>query len=123
MAAEHKFVQDLRMICFPEVHLEPERFHLSRQAPLCSYSHFHFISTNDMGDKKYLTSIHFKEILLSEKGAFVIDKSICLASDLPIFSLQLQLLDQIFHRVVLKNNDVSIKAFKSCSTKSITMKI
>ena len=34
-----------------------------------------------MGDKKYLTSVHFKEILLSEKGAFVIDKAICVASN------------------------------------------
>ena len=112
VAADHKFVQDLQMICFPEVQLEPERFHLSRMDPVCRYSFFHFISTNDMGEKKYLTSIHFKEILLSERGAFVIDKSICVASALPIFSLQRQVLQQIFHRVVLKNNDVSIKAFK-----------
>lgn len=87
VADEHKFVQDLRMICFPEVHLRPERFMLSKEDPLCRCNFFHFIATNDFGNKKYLTSVHFKEILLSEKGAFVIDKSICVASSLPIFSL------------------------------------
>lgn len=40
-----------------------------------------------MGDKKYLTSVNFKEILLCEKGAFVIEKAICVASSQPIFSL------------------------------------
>ena len=87
VAAEHKFVQDLKMICFPEVKLRTERFHLSKMDPLCRHSFIHFISTNDMGEKKYITSVHFKEILLSEKGAFVIDKALCVASNQPIFSL------------------------------------
>ena len=87
VAAEHKFVQDMKMICFPEVRLRAERFHLSRMDPLCRFSFFHFISTSDLGDKKYLTSMHFKEILLSERGAFVIDKAICVASSQPIFTL------------------------------------
>ena len=54
-----------------------------------------------MGEKKYLTSVHFKEILLSERGAFVIDKAVCVASSQPIFSLQKQVLYQIFQKVVL----------------------
>ena len=56
--------------------------------------------------------MHFKEILLSEQGAFVIEKAIILASSQPIFSLQKDILNQIFHKVVLQNNNVSIKAFK-----------
>ena len=68
------------MICFPELSLKTERFKMSNMDPLCRCAFFHFISTNDMGDKKYLTSVHFKEILLSERGAFVIDKAICVAS-------------------------------------------
>ena len=112
VASEHKFVQDLKMICFPEVELKPERFNLSSMDPLCRCSYLHFISTNDMGNKKYLTSVHFKEILLCEKGAFIIDKAICVSSSQPIFSLQKQVLELIFRRVVLRNNDVSIKAFK-----------
>lgn len=51
-------------------------------------------------------------MLLSEKGAFVFDKAICVASSQPIFSLQKQVLQQIFQKVVLHNNNVSIKAFK-----------
>jgi hypothetical protein len=51
VASAHKFCQDLRMICFPEVDLKAERFHLSRMDPLCRCSFFHFISTNDMGEK------------------------------------------------------------------------
>ena len=101
MAADHKFVQDLKMICFPEINLKAERFKLSKMDPLCRCSFFHFIATSDMGDKKYLTSVHFKEILLSEKGAFVIEKAICVASSQPIFSLQKDLLNQVFHKVVL----------------------
>jgi len=93
VADEHKFVQDMRMICFPEAQLQPERFTLSKMDPLCRCNFYHFIATNDMGNKKYLTSVHFKEILLSERGAFVIDKSICVASSLPVFSLQKQLLN------------------------------
>ena len=112
VASEHKFVQDLRMICFPELNLKTERFKMSNMDPLCRCQFFHFISTNDMGDKKYLTSVHFKEILLCEKGAFVIDKAVCVASSQPIFSLQKQVLHQIFQKVVLQNNNVSIKAFK-----------
>lgn len=76
----------------------------------------HFISTNDLGDKKYLTSVCFKEILLCERGAFVIDKSICIASSYPNFSLQKQFLDQIYSRVVNQNNVVSIKAFKEAQS-------
>ena len=87
MAAEHEFVQNLSMICFPEVALKPERFHLSKMDPLCRCAFFHFIITNDLGHKKYITSVHFKEILLSEKGAWVVDKAICVASSQPIFSL------------------------------------
>lgn len=112
VAAEHKFVQDLRMICFPEVELKAERFHLSRSDPICRCSFFHFITTNDLGEKQYLTSVHFKEILLCEKGAFMIPKAVCVASSQPIFSLQKQVLNQIFEKVVLKNNTVSIQAFK-----------
>lgn len=112
VAADHKFVQDLRMICFPELNLRAERFKMSNMDPLCRCSFFHFIATNDMGDKKYLTSVHFKEILLSERGAFVIDKAVCVASSQPIFSLQKQVLHQIYQKVVLQNNNVSIKAFK-----------
>ena len=112
VAAEHKFVQDLKMICFPEMNLKIERFKLSKMDPLCRCNFFHFIATNDMGDKKYLTSVHFKEILLSEQGAFVIEKAIVLASSQPIFSLQKDILNQVFHKVVLQNNNVSIKAFK-----------
>ena len=81
MASDHKFVQDLGIICFPEIELKPERFHLSKMDAICRKSFFHFITTNDMGDKKYLTSVHFKEILLSERGAFVIDKAVCVASN------------------------------------------
>ena len=80
VASDHKFVQDLKMICFPEIKLKPERFNLSNMDPLCRCSFFHFIATNDLGEKKYLTSVHFKEILLSEKGAFVIDKAVTVAS-------------------------------------------
>ena len=96
IASEHKFVQDLKMICFPEQELKTERFHLSNEGLLCRCSFFHFISTSDMGVKKYLTSVHFKEILLCENGAFIIDKAVCVASSQPIFSLQKQVLYQIF---------------------------
>ena len=65
-----------------------------------------------MGDKQYLTSVHFKEILLCERGAFVIPKAICVASSQPVFSLQKQVLSLVYHKVVLQNNNVSIKAFK-----------
>lgn len=93
VADDHKFVQDLKMICFPELELRAERFNLSKMDPLCRCSFFHFIATSDMGEKKYLTSVHFKEILLSEKGAFVVDKAVCVASSWPIFSLQKQVLN------------------------------
>lgn len=57
-----------------------ERFKLMSSDPLCRHSFFHFISTNNMGEKQYLTSVHFKEIMLCEMGAFVIPKAICVAS-------------------------------------------
>lgn len=60
---------------------------------------FHFIITNQDGDKKYISSLLFKvslaifmtlkELILSEKmGAFLVPKSICVVSSKPIFTLQ-----------------------------------
>ena len=77
----------MKWICYPEAQLKPERFHLSKQNDLSRCQFLHFISTNDLGDKKYLTSVQFKEILLCDRGAFVIDKAISIASCYPNFSL------------------------------------
>ena len=46
------------------------------------------LSTNEHAEVTYITSVHFKEIMLCERGAFVIPKSVCVASKQPIFSLQ-----------------------------------
>jgi hypothetical protein len=64
-----------------------------------------------MADKKYLTSMNFKELLLTDHGAWLIPKAILVASTLPIFSLQKQLLELIYHKVIVRNIDVSIKVF------------
>jgi hypothetical protein len=79
---------------------------------LCKANYFHFITTNSLGEQKYLTTINFKEIYLSDTGAYVVYKAILVASSQPIFSLQIQFLDLIYRKVVLKHNDISIKAFK-----------
>jgi len=50
---------------------------------------FHFIITNQDGDKKYITSILFKELFLCDKlGVFIVPKSICVVSNKPVFALQ-----------------------------------
>ena len=100
------------MICFPEISLQIEKFKLSDQDQLCRPHFFHFISTDDGANQKYITSVNFKEILLCDMGAFIIPKAICVASSMPIFSLQKQILFQIFQKVVLLNNSISIKAYR-----------
>lgn len=102
----------MELICFPEIKKCIDPF--SNKYPmdsLCRAHYFHFISTNELAEVTYITSVHFKEIMLCERGAFVIPKAVCVASKQPIFSLQQQLLEQIFNKVVLKNNSVSNKAF------------
>ena len=77
------------LICFPEIKREIHSFNNKYPMDsLCRAHYFHFISTNEHAVVTYITSVHFKEILLCEQGAFVIPKSIMVASKQPIFGLQ-----------------------------------
>lgn len=119
VAEENNYISSLDIICFPQTkfnvesftfeHIRPEN--LDKLKDKFKPSFFHFISTNAIADKKYLTSMNFKEILLSDHGAWIIPKSILVASEQPIFSLQRQLLEHIYHKVILRNIDVSIRVF------------
>ena len=42
---------------------------------LCKANYFHFITTNSLGEQKYLTTINFKEIYLSDTGDYVVYKA------------------------------------------------
>ena len=66
-----------------------------------------------MGQQKYITAMNFKEVMLSDRGAFVAPKSILVASDQPIFTLQCQLLELVFSKVCLQHNSLCIKTYKT----------
>ena len=113
---------NLDIICFPQTKFNVDSFSTNLVTPESidklkekfKPSFFHFISTNAMADKKYLTTMNFKEILLSDLGAWIIPKAILVASKLPIFSLQRQLLEHIYQKVIVRKIDVSIRVF--CET-------
>lgn len=48
---------------------------------LCRSKVFHFITTDALGNQKYITSVNFKELHLSDRGAFVVSKAILVASN------------------------------------------
>ena len=76
------------MICFPQFRKYVENFSPDHHKERISqHSFFHFIATDVNYEQKYLTSMNFNEILLCDRGAFVIPKAICVASTMPIFSL------------------------------------
>jgi hypothetical protein len=116
---DNNYISSLDIICFPKSKSNVESFTLEYLMPENTEklrdkfkpSYFHFISTNAMADKKYLTSMSFKEILLSDHGAWIIPKAILVASKYPIFSLQRQLLEHIYAKVVVRNLDVSMRVF------------
>ncbi len=59
-----------------------------REDELCKMRLFHFIITNEDGDKKYVTSLSFKELVLCENGdKFLVPKSLCVLSSRPVFTL------------------------------------
>eukprot|EP00347_Sterkiella_histriomuscorum_P017091 403350703 len=69
---KHNYVENLIWICFPEG-FSIQAFEKKRDGELCQMKIFHFIITNQDGDKKYITSILFKELFLNEKkGAFIV---------------------------------------------------
>ncbi|CDW85806.1 UNKNOWN [Stylonychia lemnae] len=120
-AKKHNYVDNLSWICFPEGFVV-QSFEKKKDGELCQSKIFHFIITNQDGDKRYITSILFKvflyfcllvqELYLSEKlGAFIIPKSICIVSSKPLFTLQKQLLCMIFQKVILDKNALSIQAY------------
>lgn len=85
---DNRYIQDLELVCFPEIKKTIDKFDQNyTMNDLCRANYFHFISTNEAYQMTYITSVHFKEILLCERGAFVIPKAICVASKQPIFSL------------------------------------
>lgn len=75
---------------------------------------FHFIITNQDGDKKYITSLLFKQLFLSDKhGIFIVPKSFCLVSSKrPVFALHKQLLTLLFEKVVLPSNAASLETLQ-----------
>ena len=75
----------------------------------------HFIITNQVGDKKYITSLYFKELFLLSDGVYMVPKSLCVISKRPIFSLQKQLLTLLFQKVVLPSNSVSLQTLQQAS--------
>ncbi len=84
---------------------------------------FHFIITNQDGEKKYITSLLFKQLFLSDKnGAYFVPKSFCLVSSKrPVFALQKQLLTLLFEKVVLPSNAGALETlqqgeFMGCSS-------
>mmetsp|Transcript_10258 Transcript_10258/g.10236 ORF Transcript_10258/g.10236 Transcript_10258/m.10236 type:complete len:163 (-) Transcript_10258:561-1049(-) len=85
---------------------------MSKSGQLCKHKIFHFIVTSMEGNKRYITSLLFKELfLVQSKGTFLVPKSLCLSSSKPIFTQQKQLLTLLFQKVILNNNSNSIKAF------------
>lgn len=96
VAQENNYIEQLDIICFPQVKLTVDSFtlellqekNIEKLKEKFKPNFFHFISTNEMADKKYLTSMNFKEILLSDSGAWIIPKAMLVASRLPIFSMQ-----------------------------------
>ena len=58
------------------------------EGELCQMRLFHFIITNQDGDKKYVTSLLFKQLfLIDQMGAFIVPKSLCVLSSKPVFTL------------------------------------
>ena len=94
VAEDNNYIQSLDFICFPQIKCNVESFsfeqleNVDKLREKLKPNYFHFISTNSMAEKKYLTSVNFKEVLLSDHGAWIIPKSILVASKQPIFSLQ-----------------------------------
>jgi hypothetical protein len=83
---------------------------------LCKLRIFHFIITNQEGEKKYVTSLSFKELILTDNEASIVPKSICVLSSRPVFTLQKQLLTVIFQKVILPGNSIAIKAIQKNQT-------
>ena len=64
---QNRYIQDLDLICFPELKREIHSF--NNKYPhdaLCRAQYFHFISTNELAEVTYITTVYFKEILLCE---------------------------------------------------------
>ena len=99
-------------ICFPEG-FHVTKYEKKREDELCKMRVFHFIITNQEGEKKYVTSLSFKELLLTDYGSYIVPKSLCVLSSRPVFTLQKQLLTVIFQKVILSGNSLAIKAFQN----------
>lgn len=113
LAVEHNYLASLELICFPEQRRVLEPFTLSSQAALCKHRFFHFITTNAVGTHQYLTSLNYKELTLSARGAFIAPKALVMASSTPVFSLHTQFLEMVYQKVCLRHNDVAIRAYRA----------
>lgn len=72
---ENNYIASLDIICFPETQKKKLVEHFNMFYPmdsLCKANYFHFITTNSLGQQKYLTSVNFKELYLSDSGAYVV---------------------------------------------------
>ncbi|TNV84764.1 hypothetical protein FGO68_gene1493 [Halteria grandinella] len=89
--ADMGYLDNMIWICFPEG-FKVDALSKENSYKLTEHKIFHFIITNQDGDKKYISSILFREILHSkERGSCLIPKSMCIVSRRPIFNVQRQL--------------------------------